>query len=390
MDGPLAVNVEGAGNGNTDGGTRKEITTWMEDTRAAVLTKALEDYPDQSARPVWVNPQLDKLSQGWILSLPGHNGFSQAEFTETIARFLCLPSPCCQAKIGQPLQQHGLHVDPFGDNILSVTNIPGDHCRIRHDSVKMVLNSFCLTSNIRAECEVYGEFRDLIPVEALGEEDLQRGRGRQGLLPDFKLELPTPEGDHDVKLAELKVIGAVDSWYPRSGFSARRSRGVERRAKRLPGEYRRPLARLDQRYHATPVGQVGPLQRRLEGFGRLQGWVVGSFQEASKDLHHLLECLADSKLRARGLARGREGDEWERSVILNEFRRELSLVAAKAVSACLLGKVSKLGEGHRQAAKRRAWAKYENERREAAMRAHWAANVLGRGVHRSGRFVIPW
>ena len=61
--------------------------------------------------------------------------------------------------------------------------------------------------------------------------------------------------------------------------------------------------------------------------------MVGSFQEASKDLHHLLECLADSKLRARGLARGREGDEWERSVILNEFRRELSLVAAKAVSA---------------------------------------------------------
>ena len=118
--------------------------------------------------------------------------------------------------------------------------------------------------------------------------------------------------------------------------------------------------------------------------------MVGSFQEASKDLHHLLECLADSKLRARGLARGREGDEWERSVILNEFRRELSLVAAKAVSACLLGKVSKLGDGHRQAAKRRAWAKHDNERREAAMRAHWAANVLGRGVHRSGRFVIPW
>ena len=154
-------------------------------------------------------------------------------------------------------------MDPFGDNILSVTNIPGDHCRIRHDSIKMVLNSFCLTSNIRAECEVYGEFRDLIPVEALGEEDLQRGRGRQGLLPDFKLELPTPEGDHEIKLAELKVIGAVDSWYPRSGFSARRTRGVERRAARLSGEYRRPLARLDQRYHATLAGQVGPLQRRV-------------------------------------------------------------------------------------------------------------------------------
>jgi hypothetical protein len=76
---------------------------------------------------------------------------------------------------------------------------------------------------------------------------------------------------------------------------------------------------------------------------------------------------------------GREGDEWERSLILHEFRRELSLVAAKAVSACLLCKVSKLGDGHSEAAKRRSWAKHENDRREAAMRAHWAANVLGRG-----------
>ena len=117
---------------------------------------------------------------------------------------------------------------------------------------------------------------------------------------------------------------------------------------------------------------------------------MGSFQEVSKDLHDFLECLTDAKLRARGLARGREGSEWERSLLLHEFRRELSLVAAKAVSACLLGKVSKLGEGHRQAAKRRAWAKQEEEKREAARRAHWTANVRGRGVHRSGRFTIPW
>jgi hypothetical protein len=116
----------------------------------------------------------------------------------------------------------------------------------------------------------------------------------------------------------------------------------------------------------------------------------GSFHEASKDLHSLLECLTDSKLRARDLARGREGGEWERSVILNEFRRELSLVAAKVVSACLLGKVAKLGDGHRLAAKRRAWAKYENERREASMRAHWMANVQGRGLLKHGNFVIPF
>ena len=80
LEGLLASEARGAGDGCEDGSTRRKISTWLEDTRAAVLARSLQLYPDQTARPVWVNPQLDKLSQGWILSLPGHNGFSQAEF----------------------------------------------------------------------------------------------------------------------------------------------------------------------------------------------------------------------------------------------------------------------------------------------------------------------
>ena len=130
-----------------------------------------------------MHPQLDKLSQGWILSLPGQISFSQAEFSETVARYMCLPSPCCQPKLGEPSEQYGLHLNANGDNVMSVSNIPGDMFRIRHDIVKTVLNSFCLTSIIRAECEVYGMFKDLIPVQALEqEEELERGMGRKGLL----------------------------------------------------------------------------------------------------------------------------------------------------------------------------------------------------------------
>ena len=81
---------------------------------------------------------------------------------------------------------------------------------------------------------------------------------------------------------------------------------------------------------------------------------MGTFQEGSKDLHALLETVADSKLRAKGLARGREGTDMERAIILSEFRRELSVTAAKANSACLIGRVARVGEGHRLAAKRRA------------------------------------
>jgi hypothetical protein len=51
--------------------------------------------------------------------------------------------------------------------------------------------------------------------------------------------------------------------------------------------------------------------------------VFGAFQEGSKDLHALLDTLVDSKLRAKGLARGGEGTEKERAILLSEFRREL-------------------------------------------------------------------
>ena len=41
-----------------------------------------------------------------------------------------------------------------------------------------------------------------------------------------------------------------------------------------------------------------------------------------------------------------------------------------------------MGEGHRLAARRRVWVRQEEEKREEARRAHWHANVIGRGVFR--------
>ena len=113
------------------------------------------------------------------------------------------------------------------------------------------------------------------------------------------------------------------------------------------------------------------LVRRLESYGKLICLVMGTFQEGSKDLHFLLDQLADSKIRAMGLARGREGTEFERSVILTNLRRELSTAGAKAQSACLIGRVARMGEGHRQAAKRRAWVLREEDIRDEASWAHW-------------------
>ena len=93
--------------------------------------------------------------------------------------------------------------------------------------------------------------------------------------------LPTPTGGTKATLAELKCIGAVKSWYSRGS----KEKGVERRASVLTGEYTRPLAKLDTKYHNTPQGETGPLVTRLRSFGRLRGLVVGAWGEGSRDLH---------------------------------------------------------------------------------------------------------
>ena len=57
----------------------------------------------------------------------------------------------------------------------------------------------------------------------------------------------------------------------------RSEKQVDRRARELPGTYRRPLERLDRLHHGTPVGEVGRLVQRLQSFGELQTYVVGNW-----------------------------------------------------------------------------------------------------------------
>ena len=88
------------------------------------------------------------------------------------------------------------------------------------------------------------------------------------MVPDFRLRLPTPEGlaDH---LAELKFVSAGVTWFPRGV----RGKGTDKRA----------LQRLDSRYHHTAAHQNGPLVRRLQSFGKLEGLVVGPWGRAARN-----------------------------------------------------------------------------------------------------------
>ena len=61
----------------------------------------------------------------------------------------------------------------------------------------------------------------------------------------------------------------------------------------LQSEYRRKLAKYDQKYHGTGPGQSGPLVQRLDGYGKLWGLVVGPWGDGSKDLHTLVSVVGN-------------------------------------------------------------------------------------------------
>ena len=157
--------------------------------------------------------------------------------------------------------------------------------------------------------------------------------------------------------------------------------------KTLQREYRNKLQALDIKYHGVPKGQDGPLVRRLETWGELQGLVVGCFGEGSQHLHHLLRLFAEAKVSRNARATGLPPLDSDISLTLAHYRRIMSTVAVRAQATCLLSRMGHLDKAAREAATRSTLA----VRREAALRAEarafHQAYVRGRGVEHSGDLV---
>ena len=276
-------------------------------------------------------------------------------------------------------------VDPFGDSVMNCRDLPGDSWRQRHDTCKVAIARECLASGLPHDVEVFGLFADLLPAVAFqqGGGDLEWARARQGLVPDFRLRLPTPEGPSD-SLAELKVISAGVTWHPRG----RAGTGVDRRAAGLPALYNRKLARYDRRFHGTVGNEAGPLVTRLQSYGDLQCLVVGPWGNGSKHLHELVHTLAESRLATRTRARGYEGSDKELGLVTGQIRRSLSVDFVRAQALCLFSRLAHLGDGAQAAAVRRQQAGREEEGRRRDQVAHYLAHIRGRGVNRAGEVFV--
>ena len=155
----------------------------------------------------------------------------------------------------------------------------------------MEIQSLCTESGLFIDIEPFGLFSHLIPAAAYLETGhLHHHRERQGLLPDFLIASPSDHGHQAAQLCELKLISAGATYY-KSGSG---DRSVDVRARQLPRLYQDKAKNIDRNYCGNAEGQVGPVQRRLEQFGDLAGFVIGQFGEGSHDLHQYLIKCADS------------------------------------------------------------------------------------------------
>ena len=153
--------------------------------------------------------------------------------------------------------------------------------------------------------------------------------------------------------------------------------------------YKGKLDKYDRKFHGTEVGQAGPLVKRLEGYGKLCGLVVGPWGEGSKDLHYLVNVIGKSMVDSRGRERGWEGGEGELGQVMGQIRRKLSCTSVRSQALCLLARLGQLGPGARAAAERRADALRAETTRRREAQAHWQAHIRGRGLGRVGMLFVP-
>ena len=238
------------------------------------------------------------------------------------------------------------------------------------------------------QSEVFNLFSPLIPQEGLSR--IEHGRKRQGLVPDYLLEITKERGQKQLELAELKVMCCCPTRYnmaPAPLGNREFVKAVDKRARGLTADYLKKAKGVDRKYGGVAEGEVGRVQRKLEGYGEVRGLVFGAFGEASEGVHDLVQILATSRMKAVGIQKGRECPKGEMGVLVGQIRRLLSIVAVKAQAECLLGRMRSVGDGTAAANKRRQNAVWWERRWAMEKEAQKVGQRQGRKVVMRGQFM---
>ena len=159
---------------------------------------------------------------------------------------------------------------------------------------------------------------------------------------------------------------------------------LDKKAKDIPKLYLDKARTIDRKYCGYQAGQVGPLEQRLQGFGEIQCIVAGQYGEVSQHTHDLLRKLASCKATHISQLEGRAVSDQEKSIILQQLRRRLSVSIITEQSKCLLSRLNHMSPHAREAAQRRSNAKSQEEALRKDREYHFEAYIRGKRLKHIG------
>ena len=182
-------------------------------------------------------------------------------------------------------------------------------------------------------------------------------RKRQSMVPDFML-IPEPP---QRQLSDVKRIYCGDT---RSNLycgaaQEERSGAVNRRAAKVHTDCHVQMRKADRKYNGVDPqdDNPGPLQAALEAYGRVQGWVLGAFGEASRDLHTLVKLIGDLGA-SRGWREMGARTVVEASAVLHQrARRHIGIEAVRSHARLKLDRLAWVTGGAAAAGTRRTNAR---------------------------------
>lgn len=232
----------------------------------------------ESRRVQWLS--MNKFSTAFVGVLPTnvHTVISNEQLEVMFEMYYDQPFKAGSAWVGTRFGNHRQYVLDEQGHALCSSAGKFLHNR-RHDEMKFLLWELMRKAGILVECEVFNLFAMWV------RQDLPRGT-RQICIPDFMYTNSTTR-----VLADLKCINVCVTRYPAARMHGRCG-AVAHRQQGITAEYRRKMVTGDRTHNGTPVGEVGPLERALAGFGRVEGWIFGAYAEASEDVVELVREIA--------------------------------------------------------------------------------------------------
>ena len=284
---------------------------------------------DDVRRTAWLS--CDDFSAALFVAWPAPAmSLRNADWVEAVAMFFGAASPACADYVGHPILVDGERLnktlDAHGSVLLVHRSlINKDSGRTTwHDSLKFRIKQILDEAQIPHTCEVYGLF-----AAAMSSAQQQRVASRyhtpakrRGIVPDF---VARDESEAD-RLMDVKTMALCRSWFSRSLLTqAARGEIVRRRAVRVHNDYVDHAQTIDQQCCQTRRGTVGPVERKLASYGKVQGLIFGPFGEVSAEVRRLVVHAANSVSAHHHQTMGARTAEKAKAAMRLRFRRELAL-----------------------------------------------------------------